>query len=72
MTDQIKAANLEKALSNEINELNTETQNAVKAKQFEIQAKILFGGVVRVEIFLFNELMGLRKSNTKISNVKKI
>jgi len=72
LTDQIKAANLEKALSNEINELNTETQNAVKAKQFEIQAKILFGGVVRVKIFLFNELMGLRKSNTKISNVKKI
>jgi len=71
LTDQIKAANLEKALSNEINELNTETQNAVKAKQFEIQAKILFGGVVRVEIFLCNELMDLRKSNTRISNVKR-
>jgi len=52
LTDQIKAANLEKALAKELHELNAETSNAVKAKQFELQAKILFGGVVRVKEFL--------------------
>ncbi len=46
----MKEAYLESILHKEQRELNTETKQAVKAKQFEFQTRNMFEGVVKVYI----------------------
>ena len=44
----MKVANFEEILNKEIHELTAETHDAKKAKQFEIQTKIVFDNITRV------------------------
>ena len=47
LADQMKEAYLENILHKEHRELNAETKQAVKAKQFEFQTRNMFEGVVK-------------------------